>query len=599
MATLSHLLSETALGLRLVQAGPGDPEVTWASTTELLDLSEYLEGGEIVLTTGLALAGDDPHWRDFVAALSRARVAAIGFGVGVNHHRIPPPLLAAASTYRVALVEVPPPVPFIAVSKAVAGLLRSDELRAAQRALRIHDRLLEGAHGTQDVADVLASISQATGRQLAILDADDAMIARTAGFSLDRSPADAARGSDGSRESLGSDGGEISIDTASGTRLVVEGEAALGPEGRAVVAAGAMVLGLELRGERTDGERERARWSRLTRAILHGDLDARGLALLDPDSIAPTSVRAIAVLGPAEDVAAWHRRPRVGLERLVTSGQARGLGASVPARGDSVARGRDESRPEQRSTGTSLAWQLCPADSGSLDRALAMVAAHGLDAVIGRAEPLEHAQLSRHSAMSQLDAISPVAQLYDEPRTPTVIWADRRAPVLETLVASPDRDALIEAVLGPLSSCSTQDDSDIEARDRGDADRATLRETLRAALEHHGQRGPAAAALGIHRNTLRDRLHRIERLTGRSMDRADDRAELWFALRLEGHAAPAGAATSGTATSDAVPSHAATSHAATSRAATSGATTEDAADQRYGAAVSPSGSTGSPFGSSE
>lgn len=140
MATLLQLLAQPGLDLRLVQAGPGDPELSWASTTELLDLSGYLEGGEIIMTTGLALGYDDPRWRDFVASLSRARVAAIGFGVGINHDRLPPPLLRAASTYRVALFEIPLPTPFIAVSKAVAELLRSDELRAARSALQAQDR---------------------------------------------------------------------------------------------------------------------------------------------------------------------------------------------------------------------------------------------------------------------------------------------------------------------------------------------------------------------------------------------------------------------------------------------------------------------------
>ena len=75
-----------------MQSGAGDPEISWVSTTELVDLSEYLDGGELVLTTGLSLSADDPRWRDFVADLSRARVAAIGFGIGVVHEHIPDPL---------------------------------------------------------------------------------------------------------------------------------------------------------------------------------------------------------------------------------------------------------------------------------------------------------------------------------------------------------------------------------------------------------------------------------------------------------------------------------------------------------------------------
>ena len=54
--------------------------------------------------------------------------------------------------------------------------------------------------------------------------------------------------------------------------------------------------------------------------------------------------------------------------------------------------------------------------------------------------------------------------------------------------------------------------------------------TLRAYLTHHGSRGAAAADLGIHRNTVRNRVAQIERITGRSLDDADVRASAWLAV---------------------------------------------------------------------
>ncbi|MBN9612931.1 MAG: helix-turn-helix domain-containing protein, partial [Actinobacteria bacterium] len=84
-------------------------------------------------------------------------------------------------------------------------------------------------------------------------------------------------------------------------------------------------------------------------------------------------------------------------------------------------------------------------------------------------------------------------------------------------------------VLGPLAPADPARFS-IESAQTGEY--AELRHTLHTLLAHHGQRGPAAAELGVHRNTLRDRIHRIERLTGRSLEQPDDRAELWLALRL-------------------------------------------------------------------
>ena len=72
------------------------------------------------------------------------------------------------------------------------------------------------------------------------------------------------------------------------------------------------------------------------------------------------------------------------------------------------------------------------------------------------------------------------------------------------------------AVLGPL-----------EAADRAE----DLLRALTAFLDHNGQWGAAAEASGVHRHTMTNRVAAIERLTGRRLDTAQDRYELWLALR--------------------------------------------------------------------
>jgi purine catabolism regulator len=62
--------------------------------------------------------------------------------------------------------------------------------------------------------------------------------------------------------------------------------------------------------------------------------------------------------------------------------------------------------------------------------------------------------------------------------------------------------------------------------------RGELIASLRAWLAHNGQWDPAAAALGVHRHTLRHRIAKVGQLLGRDLDAADTRAELWLALRL-------------------------------------------------------------------
>lgn len=500
MASLSHLLAVPALGLRLVQAGPSDPAITWISTTELRDLAPYLEGGEVVLTTGLSFGEDDPGWLDFVAGLSRARAAAIGFGVGVEHPRTPRALVAAASAYRLALFEVPPPTPFIAVSKAAAGLLQADELRAARHALGVQQRLLDGARGGQGPAELLSSIAQATGRRLALRQGDGTLIAAAVGFPED------APGTE-----------SVPLDAEGDASLLLADGPPLEPEERAVVAAGAMVLGLELRGARREEERERRRWAALTEGLLRGEALGAAATILAPEMELPRRIRAIAVQGDPERIAAWFRAQRHGLDRLVTPGEPRGAGLAV-------------------------ARQLCADAPEAVDRAVESLRRFGLDCIVGRPAALAEAPLSLRSAERRLDALPGAAGVYRDPRLPIAVRAEEDAPLLEALLEgrpgepSPN-GRLCAAVLGPLArpaanADATLEDSGLDAR-LEPAERESLRETLRVFLAHGGRRQPAAEQLGIHRNTLRDRLARIERITGRLVDDADHRAELWLALRLE------------------------------------------------------------------
>ncbi|MFV2121540.1 helix-turn-helix domain-containing protein, partial [Streptomyces sp. Act-28] len=58
-----------------------------------------------------------------------------------------------------------------------------------------------------------------------------------------------------------------------------------------------------------------------------------------------------------------------------------------------------------------------------------------------------------------------------------------------------------------------------------------LARTAEVFLDHAGQAGRAAAALGVHRQTLYYRLSRIEQLTGLDLDSGEDRLLLHMALK--------------------------------------------------------------------
>jgi hypothetical protein len=119
--TVREVVSWEGLGLVLRAGGEvTDRSVRIVLSTELVDSTPFLSGGEVLLTTGLAwTSAGDPA--EFVHAGVRAGVAAIGFGTGPWSETVPEPLLAAARRAAVPVLEVPRSTPFMAVAEQVAA----------------------------------------------------------------------------------------------------------------------------------------------------------------------------------------------------------------------------------------------------------------------------------------------------------------------------------------------------------------------------------------------------------------------------------------------------------------------------------------------
>jgi purine catabolism regulator len=127
--TIGDLLADPHLGLRLLAAqGANHREIRWAHATELADPTEFIEGGELLLLTGVALPSDGAGQAAYVERVAAAGVAGLGFGVGLSHCSVPPALVEAADRRALPLLEVPRPTPFMAITRAVADALARREL---------------------------------------------------------------------------------------------------------------------------------------------------------------------------------------------------------------------------------------------------------------------------------------------------------------------------------------------------------------------------------------------------------------------------------------------------------------------------------------
>jgi purine catabolism regulator len=136
-------------------------------------------------------------------------------------------------------------------------------------------------------------------------------------------------------------------------------------------------------------------------------------------------------------------------------------------------------------------------------------------AAASRAGAVEHVRHSFHEARCALEATA-----FANGAAPDVA-SHRDLGAFTLLLSVQDGEALrlyTESVLGP-----------IENSDERYA--AELLRSLEAYIERNGHWERAAGDCYCHRHTLRYRIKRIEELTGRDLSRANDRVEMWLALR--------------------------------------------------------------------
>ncbi len=165
--TLAAVAALPQLGLRSRTGPLPDAPVVWVAVSELEDPTPFLEGGELVLTTGMRLT--PANAAAYVSRLVGRGVAGLGFAVGVIHDDVPPELLAAARGQGLVLLEVPRPTPFIAIGKAVSRMLAAEWYEDVTRAFQAQRELTRAA--LTGTGALVARLARLLGGWALLLDA--------------------------------------------------------------------------------------------------------------------------------------------------------------------------------------------------------------------------------------------------------------------------------------------------------------------------------------------------------------------------------------------------------------------------------------------
>ena len=141
-ATVRWLLAQRELDLRLLGGRGGiDRDIDCALPSELPAPQEWLAGGELLLTTGLRLPASRDGRFDYLRGLGDAGIAGIGFGVGFGFDDVPRDLIDAADDCGIPLMEVPLPVPFSAIARAVLDRIAEQRFDQFVRASHTQPRI--------------------------------------------------------------------------------------------------------------------------------------------------------------------------------------------------------------------------------------------------------------------------------------------------------------------------------------------------------------------------------------------------------------------------------------------------------------------------
>jgi hypothetical protein len=468
MLTVEGLVSE--LGLKLLSGEESAKgHVRWVHSTELVDPTPWLRGGELLLTTGLQLQSAKPQ-RELIARLAEHEIGGLGFGTGFAHKRLPAALADEARKRDFPLFEVPYELPFIAITERVFAQLLDERYEMLQRSM---------------AGDVLAEAL--TGRLY-----PEELQARLRPFGI------------GERAAV--------------LAFVTPDPSAAAPLVERILAREDLLLGYALPGDAppVDSRSSSLASGQTSGGQTSGSQSPSGQISGSSPSGQSSSGQSAGGRSLGSLVAI-----RAGLLCAVIDGGASPHGPSTHSSLDWAPQGNGLRPPRPESRPPGLSPSANEVDPIALARRIRVELAARVGGEVrasaSRVAPTQSLRVSFHEARCALEAV----RLQNNGNGAEVVASYADLGAFQLLLSLQDDDALLtycRGVLGPVEAGEGE---------YGDE----LLRSLDVFIEHNGHWEKAANALYCHRHTLRYRIRRVEQLTGRDFSTARDRIEFWLALR--------------------------------------------------------------------
>jgi purine catabolism regulator len=463
--------------------------VRWIHTSEIYEIAPLLQGGEVLLTTGLGLVGSSSAaLAAYVHSLAQRQVAALLLELGRTFPTPPAAMVAAAREWGLPLVALHGVVPFIQITETVHPLLVAAQLETRRRADAATARLHEALVADLGTADLVMLSADLCGGPAGLYARSGKLMA---GVAVDTE--DALRL-------------EVPIDPPTTLAVAAPGEeGAPREEAAAIAALCARTLAVTLRAEQRVHRRAGA--AELVRELASG-------RYVSAAEIASRAAAAGLVVSPHERAVALVVRlittaPAASGRGAVTEAARAVLGGALVGKVDDDVVVMASVRPGQlRARLVDLAEHLDRELSATVGgQVLRLTAGPLVDDVAGLARSVpvarEAALLADNLGLASRLVLASDVGVYH---------------LLANVVADAELERFITDQLGPLLELDARTGSELVA-------------TLDAYLEAGLSKTAAAAALGIRRQTMYARLERIRRaLAGLDLTDRQRRTALDLAL---------------------------------------------------------------------
>jgi purine catabolism regulator len=496
LPTLRALCDALPSELAVITPSPAPAvEVQAVHVSELLQPARYLDGGELLITSGMNIPPTAEACAAYTRQLAEAGVAALAFGAKICHPAVPDLLIQEAGTAGLPLLRILPGTAFLTVSRKYWQLRAESDQRELVRTLSSHRALVAASLGDDGESAIVRRLASGVRGWAAQFSADGDLLhawpsdRRSSASWLSHELADLQVANDATAVSLTAPDGNVIIQPLISVSGFL-GSVAVGcaepvtPAAHQLAMTAASLLTLKILHARGLRRARREGTLAIFELLGAGNISgARRIWAMSGHEPPPEPVRPVLLRGPqVTDLVETLEGARNCGDHLLMSAELGWLGWLL-LNNTSAAREWLRTRLDPALRVGALLGAATPFDD--------------LPATMQRLEQSEYRITDGGFTDLSAQPDSLLSQIGD---IETRHWAERR--------------------LSPLTSSAHR----------------TLLDSVICYLRARGEWEPAARELGVHRHTMRSRIARATEVLNVDLADPDTFSELWLALRIAGYA---------------------------------------------------------------